>query len=517
MRQASMNGAQALVQTLVDAGVTTCFANPGTSEMHFVSALDRVPGMRCVLGLAETVVTGCADGYGRMMGTPAATLLHCGPGLTNGLANLHNAKRAYTPVVNIVGDHATYHARYDTPLTSDVATLAAPMSCWVRVSRHARDVSDDAVEAVRQSTTAPGGVATLVLPADTAWTESDGPRPPLPAPTPVRADMARIDDAARSLRGGAPALILLGTSALSEAGLHAAWRVAGATGAALRTTTFVARMPRGRGRPPIDRLPYAVDQALTTLAPFPVVILAGATPPAAFFAYPDKPSDLCTPGTRIISLASVGEDAERALQDLADALQAPQRETPPSPVETSLPTGAFTPQGFGQVLARLMPEHAIVMEDAVTSGRGLFVPTFDAAPHDWLQNTGGAIGGGMPTATGAAIACPTRRVICLQADGAGMYSLQALWTQARERLNVVTIVFSNRAYRILQGELKAVGATPGPASQALFSLDDPPLDWVRLAEGMGVPATRTDTMEGLAQALARGVRADGPFLIELQC
>ncbi|MEI2417490.1 acetolactate synthase large subunit [Orrella sp. JC864] len=513
-----MNGAEALARTLVGAKVTACFANPGTSEMHFVSALDRVPGMRCVLGLAETVVTGCADGYGRMTGHPAATLLHCGPGLANGLANLHNAKRAYTPVVNIVGDHATYHVGHDTPLTCDVAALAHPVSRWVRLSRHAREVADDAALAVQAACGAPGGVATLILPADTAWSPSAGPRPALPVPDRPQVESPRIDEAARALRQGQPAMILLGTSALSQAGLSAAWRLAGATGAALRTTTFVARMPRGQGRPPIDRLPYAVDQAVAELAPMRTLILAGAPAPAAFFAYPDKPSELWAPGTHVLSLAGTGEDAETALIALADALAAPVRPLGPPPAPgPGLPHGPFTPAAFGQVLAGLLPAGSIVMEDAVTSGRGLFGPTFGAAPHDWLQNTGGAIGGGMPTATGAAIACPDRPVVCLQADGAGMYSLQALWTQARESLKVVTIVFSNRAYRILQAELHAVGATPGPASEALFKLTEPSLDWVSLAQGMGVPARRVDTMQDLADALGRALRSQGPFLIELLC
>jgi len=514
---AQMNGAEALVRTLTAAGVTTCFANPGTSEMHFVAALDRVPGMRCVLGLAETVVTGCADGYGRMMGAPAATLLHCGPGLANGLANLHNARRARTPVVNIVGDHATYHLDYDTPLTSDIDSLARPMSHWVRTSRSASDVARDAAEAVREAHTDRGRIATLILPADTAWTPSDGPAQPLAVPDRRQADTAGIDAIAAALRSGEPALILLGGTALTERGLDAAAAIAAATGATLRTTTFVARMARGQGRAPVDRLPYNVDQAIATLAGTRNLVLAGAVAPIAFFAYPDKPSELWAPGTTCHTLSTPEEDTEAALLQLAEALGA--RPTP----ATALPrpegqaTGAFTPAALGHVLAQVIPENAIVMEDAVTSGRGLFAPTFGAAPHDWLQNTGGAIGGGLPGATGASIACPDRPVICLQADGAGMYSLQALWTQAREQCHVVTIIFSNRAYRILEGELKAVGAAPGPASERLFSLSHPDLDWVSLARGMGVPASRTDTMEGLTQALHAALRTPGPTLIELQC
>ncbi len=528
---ADMNGAEALVRTLVAAGVDTCFANPGTSEMHFVAALDRVPGMRCVLGLAEIVVTGCADGYGRMAGKPAATLLHCGPGLSNGLANLHNARRARTPIVNIVGDHAGYHVRYDTPLTSDVETLAQPMSAWVRKAGDAADVARLAAEAVQAAGHAPGRVATLVLPADTAWNPSGGPQAPLPVAAPTRPDEGRIRAVQQALRGdagvsqpsGQRAMLLLGQGALTEASLRLAARIAAATGAALRTTTFVARMARGRGRPAVDRLPYAIEQATAVLADVRQLVLVGAAPPAAFFAYPGKPSELWPREAQLHTLCEPDEDAHFALASLAEQLgldaDAPAGDATASArhAMAEAPSGPFTPAAFGQVLCRLLPEQAIVMEDAVTSGRGLFEPTFGAAPHDWLQNTGGAIGGGLPTATGAAIACPDRPVICLQADGAGMYSLQALWTQARERLKVVTVVFANRAYRILQGELKAVGAAPGPASEKLFSLQDPSLDWVKLAEGMGVPAARTDSMQGLAQLLQRGLREDGPFLIELQC
>jgi acetolactate synthase-1/2/3 large subunit len=513
-----MNGAEALVRTLVDAGVNTCFANPGTSEMHFVSALDRVPGMRCVLGLAETVVTGCADGYGRMMERPAVTLLHCGPGLANGLANLHNARRAGTPIVNIVGDHATYHTVYDTPLTSDIEGLAKPMSHWVKTSRSAAEVAADAVAAIQAAGSNPGKIATLILPADTAWGESSGTQPPLEISKPPPVGPETIRHALNRLRQRGPTMLLLGGTALTKEGLAAAQKIASATGCSVRTTTFVARLPRGRNQPPVDRLPYSVDEAVTLLEKFENLILVGAPPPAAFFAYPNKASELWGPGTEVFALATPEEDATQVLVGLADELGSVSIVLSSHPAaHLEAPTGTYTPAGFAQALSRLIPENAIIMEDAVTSGRGLFPPTFGAAPHDWLQNTGGAIGGGMPTATGAAIACPDRRVICLQADGAGMYSLQALWTQARERLNVVTIVFANRAYRILQGELKAVGAREGPTSERLFSLADPSLDWVKLAQGMGVGAASTSTLEGLQDLLSSALRNEGPFLIEMVC
>lgn len=510
-----MNGAESLVRTLVASGVSTCFANPGTSEMHFVSALDRVPGMRCVLGLAETVVTGCADGYGRMAEHPAVTLLHCGPGLANGLANLHNARRARTRIVNIVGDHATYHAPFDTPLTSDVKGISRTVSDWTRTSMESASVAADGAAAVQAASTAPGRIATLVLPANTAWDEAGGPAEPLLVPARPTVSQDRVNAVAAALCDGSPALLLLAGHALGADALVAAQRVCAASGASLRTTTFVPRMARGRGRVPVDRLPYAIDHARQVLSDRRRVVLVGAQPPAGFFAYPGQSSALWHPDAELLVLARPEHDALDALQRLADALNAPRQVVLPQvvPVE-GLPTGAFSSEKFGHLLAQLLPENSIVVEDAVTSGRALFAPTFSAAPIDWLQNTGGAIGAGMPLAAGAAVACPDRKVICLQADGAGMYALQALWTQARERLDVLTVVFSNRRYQILQGELKAVGAQAGPASEQLFSLGNPDIDWVGLAGSMGVQGRRVESFESFADVFRSASRTRGPFLIE---
>jgi acetolactate synthase I/II/III large subunit len=513
-----MNGAESLIRTLLASGVDTCFANPGTSEMHFVSALDRVPGMRCVLGLAETVVTGAADGYGRMAGRPAATLLHCGAGLANGLSNLHNAKRARTPIVNIVGDHATWHAPFESPLASDVEGIARTMSDWTRVSRSATAVARDGAAAVQAARTAPGRIATLVLPADTAWDEApEGAAPALevPAPNTVAMDVER--GIAEAIRGRRDVLFLLGGAALSEEALAVAARISAATGAALRSTLSVPRLARGRGRYPLERMPYAIDAARQVLADKQHVVLVCAPPPVGFFAYPGKPSTLWSPDATLHVLARVDQDPLDALRKLADRLEAPRlAQLPQASIEPVLPEGAFTSEKLGHLLAKLLPEQAVVVEDAVTSGRALFPPTFNAAPHDWLQITGGSIGCGMPIATGAAVASPGRKVINLQADGAGMYSLQALWTQARERLDVLTIVFSNRRYRILQGELEAVGAQAGPASEKLFSLADPGLDWVKLANGMGVEAVKATTFEAVADAMRSALARPGPFLIEFE-
>jgi acetolactate synthase-1/2/3 large subunit len=510
-----MNGAESLARTLAASGVDTCFANPGTSEMHFVAALDRVAGLRCVLGLAETVVAGCADGYGRMAGKPAATLFHCGPGLANGIANLHNARRGYTPIVNIVGDQATYHRPHDAPLTADTESLARSVSHWVRTTTTARSVGADAAAAVQAARTPPGGVATLVLPADCAWDE--GAEPAVALAVPARSAVApeTVRDVARALRSGQPSTILLSGAALTEAGLRAAQRVAHASGAKLRVPTQVPRMARGRGRVPVGRIPYVVDVALKVLADSKHLVLAGAKAPVGFFAYPGKPSTLWPEDCQVHVLARVEQDIVGALEALADELGAPREVPLPEAGERPQPQrGPFKPEAFGHTLAALMPENAIVSEDAVTSGRALFPLTWSAPPHDWLQLTGGAIGHAFPCATGAAVACPDRKVICLQADGAGMYSLQALWTQAREKLDVVNVVFANRRYAILQGELAAVGAQPGPASNELFDLARPEIRWTKLAEGMGVEAVRVETLEAFADAFRAALSRRGPFLIE---
>jgi len=512
-----MNGAESLVRTLLASGVDTCFANPGTSEMHFVAALDKVEGMRCILGLAETVVTGAADGYARMAGKPAATLLHCGPGYANGIANVHNARRANTPMVNIVGDQASYHRAFDAPLTSDTEGLARASSHWVRTGASSATVGADAAAAVQAANTAPGQIATLILPADTAWNEGGAVAAPLAVPARTTVAPETVRGVAQLLRGKEPAVLILYGQALSEAGLAAANRVAHVTGAKLRTPTQVSRMARGRGRVPVDRIPYAVDAALKSLEGIRQVILVGAKPPAGFFAYPGKPSLMAPADAVTHVLARPEQDAIEALDRLADELGAPPIvPIPEGEIKPQLLSGKFEPLAFATTLAALLPENCIVAEDGVTSGRALFAPTFNAAPMDWMQNTGGAIGHAFPCATGAAIACPGRKVVCLQADGAGMYTLQSLWTQAREKLDVVNVVFANQIYKILYGELVSVGAKPGRASNELFDLARPELDWLKLAGGMGVEAARVDTLEGFADVFKSACDRKGPFLIEFR-
>ncbi|HEY1797207.1 MAG TPA: acetolactate synthase large subunit [Stellaceae bacterium] len=514
---AQMNGAESLVRTLVGGGVNVCFANPGTSEMHFVAALDRVDGMRCVLGLFEGVVTGAADGYYRMSDGPAATLLHLGPGLANGLANIHNANKAMSGMVNIVGDHATYHRQYDAPLTSDIEGLARPSSHWVKTSPSAKTVAGDGALAIEAARTRPGQIATLILPADTAWTEGTGAAPVAAQKpwTPVSADA--VEAAARALRSGEPTLLLLTGRSVREDGLNLAGRIAAKTGARLIAQGSNARTQRGRGRVSVERVPYVVDQATRVLAGLKHVILVGAKMPVAFFAYPDKPSVLTPPDCEGHVLSQPGEDSIAALEALAEAVGAMRT---PAPVVNDKPagpgTGAITSEALGASLGALLPENAIVADEAVTTGRGFFAPTKAAAPHDWLSNMGGSIGIGMPLATGAAVACPDRKVVCLEGDGSGMYTVQALWTHAREGLDVTTVVFSNRSYQILKGELANVGAgNPGRKALDMLSIGQPDIDWVALAKSLGVPGAKATNMEEFNRHFAAGVAAPGPFLVEV--
>ena len=510
-----MNGAESLVHTLLACGVDTCFSNPGTSEMHFVAALDRIPGMRCVLGLFEGVVTGAADGYARMQDRPAATLLHCGPGLANGLANLHNARRARSPIVNLVGDQATHHRPLDAPLTADTEGFARGVSTWVRTASHAGGVGADCAAAVQAARSAPGGTATLILPSDTCWDDGGIVGAPLPVPAWPTASPEAIQAAARILRSGEPTLLLLSGPALRAGPLAAAAGILAATGARMLAQTSNARIERGAGRTPIARVPYPVDQAVEALAGVRHLILVGAVPPVGFFAYPGKPGRMYPADCQVHVLARPEQDGPDALRRLAEALGAPPAAPPASPPRPDLPRGAVSSEAVAQALAALLPEGAVVVDESITAGRAFYPDTHGAAPHDWLQLTGGAIGGGIPMATGAAVGAPGRRVVTLQADGSAMYTLQGLWTQARERLDVTTVILSNRKYAILMGEYRNVGANPGRTAMDMMDLGNPDLDWVALARGMGVDGARVATMEGFTDVFAQANARPGPFVVEL--
>ncbi|WP_158931864.1 acetolactate synthase large subunit [Acidisphaera sp. S103] len=511
-----MNGAESLVHSLLKSGVTTCFSNPGTSEMHFVAALDRVPGMHCVLGLFEGVVTGAADGYARMAGKPAATLLHCGPGLANGLANLHNARRAATPIVNIVGDQATYHRPLDSPLTADTEGWARGVSGWVRTSMDVRTVGADAAAAVQASMMAPGQIATLILPSDTSWNDGGIVAEALPVLPTSPASPNQIEEAATILhRGGAGVVLLLGGVALHEEGLALAHRIQAATGCRVVAQGSNARMARGQGRLSVERVPYVVDAAVKAMAGTQHLILAGSRKPVTFFAYPNKPQTSIPQDAGIHILSRPEQDVVESLARLADALGCKKVAPPDNGSRPETGRGALTPEAVAATVGALMPEHAVIADESVSFGRGFFANTKAAPPHDWLNVTGGAIGGGMPMATGAAIGAPGRRVINLQADGSAMYTVQALWTQAREKLDITTVLLSNRKYQILLGELANVGANPGRTALDMMDIGNPDINWPNLAGSLGVEAARTDTAEGFADLLTHSLKRSGPFLIEL--
>jgi acetolactate synthase I/II/III large subunit len=508
-----VNGAQALIRTLVDAGVDVCFANPGTSEMHFVAALDDVPDMRGVLTLFEGTATGAADAYARMTGRPAAVLLHLGPGLSNGLANLHNARRSGAPVVLVVGDHARSHKRLDAPLESDIDALAGTVSTWVRRSLSPEDVAGDAADAVAASR---DGIATLILPADVSWSDGAEAAPPVGRRPLPHAAPSVVGEVARVLSGRGPTVLFVGGEVMaSEPGIRAAAAIAAATGARLLSETFPPRAVRGAGLPDVERLPYPPELATSSLAGTAHLVLAGAEAPVHFFGYPDVPGTPVPEKCAVHALSRPGEDGVAALEALAELVASGTEVPVNEAARPQLPAGRLTPRTLSAVVGALLPEGAIVVDEALTSGVGLAEMTAGAPRHDWLSLTGGSIGDGLPMALGAAVACPDRPVIGIQADGSAMYTISALWSHAREQADVTTIVCDNGSYAILAAELEKVGAqSGGERARQLLELGGPALDFVALAQGMGVSGTRAETAEELADQLRRALAEPGPHLVQ---
>ncbi len=521
-----MNGAENLLQTLVQCGVDVCFANPGTSEMQLVSAIGKNTRMRAVLCLFEGVVSGAADGYGRMKDKPALTLLHLSSGFANSMANQHNAMRAHVPLVNMVGDHASYHLKYDSPLTADVAAHARLCSAWVRVAESANDLALAGAQAVQASMQGGGKIATFIAPANFAWETASEAVPPLPRLERERAGRGIIDETLALLRNGKRTALFLGGHALREESLLASGRIAAACGVRLLCETFPTRLQRGAGRVKVERLAYFSEQAVAQLQDLEQLILVGARAPVAFFAYPGKPGWLVPDHCAIHTLAEVDQDICPALQAVVESL-AIEAEPPLAPEGSSepAPDGALTPMAIGQSLRVLIPDQAIVSDESVTCGMVLFPLTDNARPHDWLTLTGGAIGQGLPLALGAAIACPQRKVIALQADGSALYTLQALWTMAREQADVTVVVLNNRSYAILKFELARVQVgvqvgvqagveSPNAKTLSMFSLGQPDINWVELATGLGVAATQATSAEEFHAQFADAMASKGPRLIE---
>lgn len=511
------NGAQALMTTLADAGIEVCFTNPGTSEMHFVAALDSEPRMRAVLALFEGVATGAADGYARMADKPAATLLHLGCGLGNGLANLHNARKGKVPVVNIVGDHATTHTKFDAQLQSDIETVARNVSPgFVRTSQSTASLCQDAADAIAAARGLPGQVATLILPADVSWGEGGllCPPPPLPAPPAASDDV--VEKIAHAIRSGQTTALLLGSQALREPGLLAAARIAAQCGVKLLAEVFPTRLQRGAGLPPVERIAYLAEMAGVQLVDIQHLILVDAKAPVSFFAYPGKKSYLVPDTCTVHTLATPEQDALASLHKLVTALGAQQALPALQAAQRpGVPRGKLTAPKVCKAVGALLPDNAIVIDEAITSGLMLGAMTAGAPRHDLITLTGGAIGQGLPNAVGAAIACPTRPVIALIGDGTAMYTIQALWTMAREQLNVTSIIFNNASYSVLNVELERVGAEEaGPKAKAQLDLNGPVLNFAQLAQGMGVHAVRATTAEDFVKALTYALAHPGPHLIE---
>lgn len=508
-----MTGAQALVGTLADHGVKACFANPGTSEMHLVTALDGEPRIRSVLCLFEGVATGAADGYARVAGTPAMTLLHLGAGYLNAGANIHNAGRANTPMINVIGDHAVPHLKYDAPLTSDIVGLAGPNSRWIKSANKVDQTGTLAAEAYAASFGPKPGPVSLLLPADSAWLEGGKLGEQLPVPSLRQVSDSRIQAAADAIAKASNPVIIMNGTALTEEGLQSAARLR-AAGVRVMTDTFYGKMRRGAGVFAPERMQYFAEGAMDDLAGSDLMILTGTSAPVAFFSYPGKPSLLVPEGCELLDLGDASTDSAETLSALAAAMNAADAAPVETLVQPDAPAGDLTAQSVGQSLARHMPENALVSDDGVSNGLLSYLPTQNAQPHDWMMLTGGAIGQGMPLALGAAIAAPDRKVICLSGDGAGMYTNQALWSMAREGADVTTIVFVNHSYRILNIELYRTGAgNPGPTAKNMLSIGGPDIDWVQLSTSLGVPAVEATTAEAFDKALAEAIAAPGPRLI----
>ena len=512
-RRTDITGAEAVIRTAAAAGIDVCFANPGTTELYLVEALDRCPEIRSILAVFEGVCTGAADGYTRITGRPALALLHLGPGLANGLANLHNARKANSPVISIVGEHATWHIAADAPLTSDIDTLAQPMAHFVKTTAKAEEAATDMAEVIARATQPPSGPGTLILPGDMQWAKvpSSLPTPTLSQPAAPKAD--EVERAARALKRNKVALVL-GGSALRAAGLRAADRIAQATGCKVLAPTFPPVQDRGRGLICPEKIPYAPEPARQVLEPYTTVVLAGARKPVAFFGYPDNRSGLYAEDAELVEMCSPNVDPAAAVIAVADALGAPPEREAPAADRPTPPSGPLTPVNMCQAVAALQPDNAIVMDEGATAGFAYYPMAAGAPAFTYMALTGGSIGQGLPCAAGAAAAAPDRPVVCLEGDGSSLYTIQALWTMAREKQNVTSIICKNRAYSILRWELERAKMDPGQASLSLTGLDSPFFDFVKLAEGFGVEARAVHTAEELNDALQYGFKTSGPMLIE---
>jgi len=510
-----MTGAEHIMKTLAQAGVKVCFANPGTSEMHLVGALETVPEMRPVLCLFEGVTTAAADGYARMTGQPACTLLHLGPGFANSAANSHNARRGHSPMINIIGEHATFHVANNAPLTTDIATAAEPFSDAVKYISSTSSLASDLREALAAANEGLGKVVTLVVPSDIAWSETDE-EPAAHIEVEPSFDSSHVSKIGDALLEDKSAAILLG-GVISESSMLSAAKIAKKTGAQLLLDIHTSRTTRGAGTPVFQRLQYFPELAIEQLADIETMVCAGIASPVAFFGYPNTPSSVVSDHCNVHALAEPGDEIEPALKALESALDAAD-EVPelygfdlPAP-----PSGALTRDAVAQSVVHLLPENSIVVDESITSGGPLNQLAATGPKHDVLRLTGGAIGWGLPASIGAAVACPDRKVFAFEGDGSAMYTIQALWTMARENLDVTAVIFANRDYSILQMEYARMGFDPSnPNIRPLMNLEEPSIGFSKLGLGMGITSVSTSTAEEFHQAFQNATNSSGPNLIEV--
>jgi len=515
-----MNGAQALFKALTDAGLDTCFANPGTSEMQLVYEIGLTKGVRPVLCLEENVVTGAADGYGRMAGKPAFTLLHVGSGFANGIANIHNAGRANTPIVNVVGANATYHQpNYPEHelINGKIVDLARVVSHWAHEAKSASDLAVLGALAARYSRIGSGKICTVIAPTNCHWDPAVAPPVPAPPMETPKVSPQTIQEVVTLLSNGKKTALLLGSHALYGDGLELAGRIAAKTGANLLAETTASRFARGEGRVPAEKIPYLPEQAIPFLQKYEQLILIGALFPVATFAYKGKPLIKVPASCQVTAMATVEHDIWSALGDLAKAVGAPSQPAARCVrSERAPPAGVLTDATIGQSIGLLLPENTILVSDSATTEGSLYLGTEGARAHDYLfADCGGAIGAGLPVGLGAAVACPDRKTVVLEGDGSGMYTPQTLWTLAREKADVTVVVLKNDSYGILNIELARVReGEPNEKMLSMLHLGNPSLDWVKLAEAQGVPATRATTAEEFHRQFAAAMSTKGPKLIE---
>ncbi len=516
MSDAPMMGAQWMLKSAAAAGIEVCFANPGTTELPFVAAMDRATEIRPLLGLFEGVCSGAADGYYRIRRKPAMTLTHLGPGFANAIANFHNARRARSAIFNVIGEHMSWHVAADPPLASDIESLARPVSAGVWRADTPATLHNATVGAL-QGLQQRGGIQTLILPMDL---QEDPVQHSIAAPVAAQAaadyDAAAVATVAADITAGRKVLLYLGADALGEAALRRLARLAALPNVELVGETFPAASEHGRGLPAIKRLVALAEKAHPYLLGFERVAVLAAEPPVAFFGARGLPSHLGDPA-RMATVCGPGGRVAEALEELLARVR--PAAAPASTVQRVSDTDlgeSLTPESASRVVAAHLPANAIVSAEGATLGFPFNALASQAERHTTIVLTGGAIGQGLPSAFGASVAAPDRKVVALQSDGSALFTIQALWSMAREGSDVVVILASNQRYNILINEMSRNGyALTSPPVRDLLNLARPAVDWQALSTSFGVPSNRVESVSALRRAFQAALAERGPRLIEV--